>query len=634
MDDFFIADPDAPLPSRNKRKRQFAEQKRAEESAANKRGTAKRAGRRRGEGNDDDDDNSDHEVGGAETVDDMDLVGDRGAALEESEDSEAERESAAQRRLRLAKRYLAKVREEAGADDGEVDAADLDRDIIANRLRDEALEAVGRLHRPIAETFANVENWGDESRVRTFKSAKKPHALPVTAVTVAIPSGTHHVPSSTLPAGYKDTYIYSASKDASIAKWDFWTGKMVHLVPGGLKPTKKLVAAYGSKVGSKHAGHNEHILAIAASSDGQYLATGGRDKQINVWSVPQNKHLTTFKQHRDAVAGLAFRKATSNQLYSASLDRTIKVWNIDEMSYVETLYGHQDEITCVDTLARERCVTTGSRDRTVRLWKIIEESQLIFRGGGSATHEAAGEDLVVMDGLKKKGPAKNEKQVGMAGGSLDAVAMLDEEHFVSGSDTGAISLWNVNRKKPLFTKLKAHGVGSKAVPGPAPGSAAGVAGAAGDDKAADAVDSTSVCGAITSLATVRYSDLFASGSGDGYIRLWKVADSKRRFNLIAAIPMAGFINSLTFLEAPSLPTNPVSSTTDTSNPTSSTTTPTTRLDRARAALASGALSSRSSASQKDTLYLVVGVGQEHRLGRWWRYKGVRNAVKVVTLGNL
>ena len=67
-------------------------------------------------------------------------------------------------------------------------------------------------------------------------------------------------------------------------------------------------------------------------------------------------------------------------LFSCSHDRSVKVWNVDEMAYVETLFGHQDRITGVDAGVRERAVTSGGRDGTVRVWKIVEESQLVFNG--------------------------------------------------------------------------------------------------------------------------------------------------------------------------------------------------------------------------------------------------------------
>lgn len=43
-------------------------------------------------------------------------------------------------------------------------------------------------------------------------------------------------------------------------------------------------------------------------------------------------------------------------------------------------FGHQDAVAALDALGRECCVTAGGRDGTVRVWKIPEESQLVFYG--------------------------------------------------------------------------------------------------------------------------------------------------------------------------------------------------------------------------------------------------------------
>ena len=57
--------------------------------------------------------------------------------------------------------------------------------------------------------------------------------------------------------------------------------------------------------------------------------------------------------------------------------------NVTENSYQRSAsfcrFGHEDEITGIDSLVRDRAVTSGGRDRSVRLWKIPEESQLVFR---------------------------------------------------------------------------------------------------------------------------------------------------------------------------------------------------------------------------------------------------------------
>ncbi|CAG8616876.1 2772_t:CDS:10 [Paraglomus brasilianum] len=412
-------------------------------------------------------------------------------------ESESERETPAEKRRRLAKQYIESVKNNIG--EGEIDAAEIDRDLIAERLKTDALEKTGRAFKEIADTFKFPID------PTSLKSGR--HDLAVTCIAIA--------------DNFK--YFYTASKDCSIKKWDVDTGRKLHEFPGGRKSVKQFD------------GHTDHVLSLALSSDGKYLASGGADKKINIWNVDDNKFLKCFWQHKDAVTALAFRKG-ANQLYSASKDRSIKVWNIDELSYVETLYGHQDQVMAIDALFFERCVTVGSGDRTCRLWKIAKESQLVFRAG-------------------------DKKEV-HPGGGLDAVAMIDEDNFLTGSDNGTISLWNVNKKKPVYSYPLSHGSvetfcsGSLKIDNPR---------------------------WIISLATLRYSNLFASGSWDGQIRLWKIKSGLRSFDLISSIPVLGFINSLSFLT-----------------------------------------------SEKKT-YLVIGAGQEHRLGRWERIKEAKNRWKSVEL---
>jgi hypothetical protein len=39
-------------------------------------------------------------------------------------------------------------------------------------------------------------------------------------------------------------------------------------------------------------------------------------------------------------------------------------------------------VTCIDSLQRERAVSVGY-DRTARLWKVVEETQLLFKGSST-----------------------------------------------------------------------------------------------------------------------------------------------------------------------------------------------------------------------------------------------------------
>ena len=108
------------------------------------------------------------------------------------------------------------------------------------------------------------------------------------------------------------------------------------------------------------------------------------------------------------------------------------------MGYVETLFVHQAPVLAVDALRGETAVSAGARDKTVRYWKVPEETQLVFRGGGGSKWQ---DDLDGLDGdgdgagAGKAGRAevKSEKFVE---GSIECVAMIDETTFVSGGDSG------------------------------------------------------------------------------------------------------------------------------------------------------------------------------------------------------
>ena len=303
-----------------------------------------------------------------------------------------------------------------------------------------------------------------------------------------------------------------------------------------------------------------------------------------------------FTQHRDAVTSLAFRRGT-NQLYSSSKDRTIKTWSLNELAYVETLFGHQDEVVDVAALAQERCLSVGARDRTARLWKVIEETQLVFRGGGGERKTRK------LDKDRPAGPTFIE-------GSIDRVAMIDEEVFVTGSDNGSLSLWTIHKKKPVFTVAVAHGIDPALKPEEA----------SAEQDPDPKVPSPPQPRWITALATVPYSDLIVSGSWDGWIRVWKVSEDKRRIEAI------GEVGNVKGVDGMGDETGDVPMT----NGNSKTGFGSVETGVEEEQLIRGFINDISVLERgdrgKDGLCIVAAVGREHRLGRWKKMRGKNGAV--------
>lgn len=101
------------------------------------------------------------------------------------------------------------------------------------------------------------------------------------------------------------------------------------------------------------------------------MAIGHGSNDIQVYDPSKFKQLGLLNGHRAMVNALVFRKNAH------PADRSVRIWSLDEMVFV----GHQTPVTGIDALLKERAIISGGTGRSVRIWKIVEESQLIYTGG-------------------------------------------------------------------------------------------------------------------------------------------------------------------------------------------------------------------------------------------------------------
>jgi ribosomal RNA-processing protein 9 len=273
---------------------------------------------------------------------------------------------------------------------------------------------------------------------------------------------------------------------------------------------------------------------------------------------------------------------------------------------------------------KERALT-ASRDKTAQLYKIPEATRLVFRGFAHV-------------------------------GSLEVVRAVSDSYFLTGSQDGALSLWHVTRKKPVATALLAHGTGIH-VPMAYPHAPADVMQAAlankgdatpylpagalarsedgphPDENTIAAIQETTgadpaqglgagYCNWINAIAVCPNGDIVATGSGDGFVRFWRLV--QRGFQ---GPPPPGTV----------LPTGKAAkaaskeAATGMPKPTSVGNAHFVGLQHVAAVPVKGIVNGLSFAG--DGSYLACAVGAEQRLGRWWRYKGagVRNGIVIIPL---
>ncbi|KAL3833707.1 hypothetical protein ACJIZ3_008443 [Penstemon smallii] len=469
---------------------------------------------------------------GDEEIESSDDEGDSEVEKEEEKEEEVDNETPAEKKKRLADAYLERLRarerkkrEEEGDDEYEGDEVvrrerEGERDsLIAKILQQDQLEESGRLRRAIASRVQKPET------SEGFRFLVK-HRQPVSAVVLS----------------EDDSRGFSASKDGVITHWDVESGKLEKYA----WPTDEVLKSHGVKEPQGRAKkQSKQVLALAVSSDGRYLASGGLDRHVHLWDIRTRKHIQAFPGHKGPVSCLTFRQGTS-ELFSGSFDRSIKIWNAEDRTYISTLFGHQSEVLTIDSLRKERVLTVG-RDRTMHLWKVPEESQLVFRAPAS---------------------------------SLECCCFINNDEFLSGSDDGSIEHWNVMRKKPVHIVRNAHASFIK--PKLEQSNNEGLSNGHIDGSAHHSLNTgPSALSWVNSVAVCRSSDLAASGAGNGSVRLWAIEDESKGLRPLFELSLVGFVNSL--------------------------------------------------AIAKSGKFLVAGVGQEPRLGRWGRIPEARNGVALYPL---
>ncbi|CAJ1428002.1 unnamed protein product [Effrenium voratum] len=146
-------------------------------------------------------------------------------------------------------------------------------------------------------------------------------------------------------------------------------------------------------------GHKDVVISCDVSVDGAWIATGGKDQIIHIWSAASCELACTCSGHAGDVSALSFAKrrprslrAASQQetlpmlLVSASQDKTMKIWEIPSAKELDKVLGsgtkvkkakatviaHSKEVNDVLVSPNNKLIATGGQDKLVRIWSFPE----------------------------------------------------------------------------------------------------------------------------------------------------------------------------------------------------------------------------------------------------------------------
>lgn len=171
-------------------------------------------------------------------------------------------------------------------------------------------------------------------------------------------------------------------------------------------------------------GHNEAILHVSFSPDGENLASGGGDTVVRFWDVSTKTPKFTCKEHKNHVlcttwspdgrifasgdksgvillwdpntglrlnrplighkgyiSSLVFeplhKSKTRCRLLSGSKDGVAKLWNVTNGRLIMTLTNHTDAVEAIKW-GGEGLIYTASRDKTINVWAERDENDPHF----------------------------------------------------------------------------------------------------------------------------------------------------------------------------------------------------------------------------------------------------------------
>jgi F-box and WD-40 domain protein CDC4 len=186
--------------------------------------------------------------------------------------------------------------------------------------------------------------------------------------------------------------------------------------------------------------HGRHVITCL-QLDSERIVTGGDDMKINVFSLGTGALLNVLYGHEATVTDL---QCEGDVLVSASCDRTVRVWSLSSGRCLHVLRGHNLTVRCLFLgsasignskfgAPEEPLIISGSRDSTIRVWKLPRSSE----GGGLQDHSGQPCCVRVLSGHR---------------GSVRTIA-AHADTLVSGSYDHSVRVWRISSGEVIHELL-------------------------------------------------------------------------------------------------------------------------------------------------------------------------------------
>lgn len=133
--------------------------------------------------------------------------------------------------------------------------------------------------------------------------------------------------------------------------------------------------------------HSHWVQALDVSADGRYVASGGLDGEVNLYSS-DGEHIRGFSRCRQGIVAVAFH---GDNVVAGSRDNSVVMWSLS--GDVVLSYAHTMPITCI--CSGKDYVASGSRDGRIKVYRDLRFfGELKGHGSGINCMDSSGEYMV------------------------------------------------------------------------------------------------------------------------------------------------------------------------------------------------------------------------------------------------
>ncbi|XP_029456180.1 cilia- and flagella-associated protein 52 [Rhinatrema bivittatum] len=160
--------------------------------------------------------------------------------------------------------------------------------------------------------------------------------------------------------------------------------------------------------------HSIGVTAIAVTSEGTRIVSGGGEGQVRVWEAVEKSHklMASMKEHKSSVSCIKIKK-NDRECVTAGADGAIIIWDLvryvrNQMILANTLFR------CVCYHPEEFQIITSGTDRKIGYWEVFDASPI-------------------------------RELEGSLSGALNGMDISPEGvHFVTGGDDKLVKVWDYN----------------------------------------------------------------------------------------------------------------------------------------------------------------------------------------------